>query len=99
MIVVDTNILIYHLLPGPRNNETEALARLDREWAAPLLWRSELRHVLSGYLRRRELTAALAREIVEKAEAILEGGEHAVEDSVVFELSKTRHAPPTIASS
>ena len=89
MIVVDTNILIYHLISGLRNRETEALARRDSAWAAPLLWRSELRNVLAGYLRRRELTSALACEIVQQGRTILVGGEYSVEDAVVFDLVST----------
>jgi len=63
VIVVDTNMLAYLLLPGPKTDLAETLRAQDRDWAAPPLWRSELRHVLSGYLRRELLqqSAAVAR--------------------------------------
>lgn len=55
MIVVDTNILAYRWLDNPRSIAAEKLVKLDPEWAAPLLWRSEFRNVLAGYLRAQRL--------------------------------------------
>jgi predicted nucleic acid-binding protein len=55
LIVVDTNVLAYLLLRGPRTEQAEILRRHHRQWAAPPLWRSEFRNVLTGYLRRDRL--------------------------------------------
>lgn len=52
MIVADTNLITYLLLPTPMTAAAETLYRDDPEWAAPLLWRSELRNVLALYLRK-----------------------------------------------
>jgi predicted nucleic acid-binding protein len=86
VIVVDTNILVYRWLPGLRGGQTEALLRLDAEWAAPLLWRSEMRNVLTAYIRLGKLTPARAETAMHHAAASLLGGEHAVADSSIFEL-------------
>jgi predicted nucleic acid-binding protein len=86
VIVVDTNILAYHWLPGPKSAETDALTRIDPEWAAPLLWRSEFRNVLAGYIRSGRLSVADAERAVRLAAASLLGGEHAVADEVVLGL-------------
>lgn len=86
MIIVDTNILAYHCLPGPRNTETEALLRLDPEWAAPLLWRSEFRNILCGYIRRGVLSTEQARKVVTLSAFNLKGGEYAVSDEIVLTL-------------
>ena len=86
MIVVDTNILAYRWLPGPRTAEVEALLRLDPAWAAPLLWRSEFRNVLAGFIRSGKLTASDAERAVQHAARCLLGGEHAVSDHAVLEL-------------
>jgi len=51
MIVVDTNVLAYLLMPGKFTAGAEQLLRSDPEWAAPVLWRSELRNVLATYVR------------------------------------------------
>ncbi|MBI1815413.1 MAG: type II toxin-antitoxin system VapC family toxin [Deltaproteobacteria bacterium] len=86
MIVVDTNVLAYHWLPGRRASATEALARLDMEWAAPLLWRSEFRNVLAGYIRSGRLSVAEAERAVRHAASSLLGGEHVVADEAVLGL-------------
>lgn len=86
MIIVDTNVVAYRWLPGSRNTEADALVRLDPEWAAPLLWRSEFRNVLAGYLRSGQLSLDEAERVMRHAAASLLGGEHAVADEVVLGL-------------
>lgn len=71
MIVVDTNVVAYLLLPGPFSEPAEALL-LDRpDWAAPTLWRSEWRNVLCGYLRRGDLNLEQAIALQHQAEALV----------------------------
>ncbi|HEY0256928.1 MAG TPA: hypothetical protein VGC39_05760, partial [Candidatus Methylacidiphilales bacterium] len=82
MIVIDTNILAYRWLSGARNAEADALVRLDPQWAAPLLWRSEFRNVLAGYIRSGDLSVDNAENTMRHARACLLGGEHAVADEV-----------------
>lgn len=55
MIVVDVNVIAYLLIDGPETPNVEDLLVWDAEWAVPLLWRSEWRSVLAGYLRRGDL--------------------------------------------
>ena len=86
MIVIDTNVMAYRWLPGTRNGECDALVRLDPEWAAPLLWRSEFRNVLAGYIRNGKLSATDAERVMRHASASLPGGEHAVADEAVLRL-------------
>ncbi|HWB59803.1 MAG TPA: type II toxin-antitoxin system VapC family toxin [Chthoniobacteraceae bacterium] len=86
MIVVDTNLMAYRWLPGPRNADCDALVRLDAEWAAPLLWRSEFRNVLAGYMRAGKLSGTDAQLAMRHAAASLLGGEYAVADDVVLKL-------------
>lgn len=35
----------------------------DAEWVAPILWRSEFRNILAGFMRRGLLTAAAAIDL------------------------------------
>ena len=86
MIVVDTNVVAYLFLRGQFAPQAEAWLRRDREWVAPLLWRSEFRNLLGGYLRRKQLTFDAVRAIQREAEALLIGNEHEVDSQSVLEL-------------
>ena len=86
MIVVDTNVLAYLYLPGEYTAAAEALLERDPEWAAPILWRSEFRNILAGYLRRKMLTFEQAHSLQREAEDMLEGSEFEVDSLAVLEL-------------
>lgn len=86
MIVVDTNVVAYLYLPGDYTAHAEALLEQDPEWAAPILWRSELRNVLAGYLRRGALSLKQACDLQAEAESLLAGNEHEVDSQRVLEL-------------
>ncbi|AGA91044.1 putative nucleic acid-binding protein, contains PIN domain [Thioflavicoccus mobilis 8321] len=86
MIVVDTNVVAYLYLPGDYTEKAEALLEHDADWAAPLLWRSEFRNILAGYMRRQKLTLEAARNLQLEAESLLVGGEHEVDSRLVLEL-------------
>ncbi|MCP9848972.1 type II toxin-antitoxin system VapC family toxin [Cyanobium sp. Morenito 9A2] len=86
MIVVDTNVVAYLLLRGPHTANAEALLARDPEWAAPALWRSELRNVLAGYLRRGTLSLSQVLALQSYAEDLLADQEVPVSSSEVFRL-------------
>jgi len=86
VIVVDTNVLAYLYLPTNYTAHAEALLQRDPEWAAPILWRSEFRNILAGYLRRRTLSFEAAGAIQAEAEGLLAGNEHLVDSLRVLEL-------------
>ncbi len=86
MIVVDSNIIAYLYLPGDLTEKTESLLESDSDWAAPLLWRSEFRYILAGYMRRKTLTLEAARELQLEAESLLTGNEYEVDSRLVLEL-------------
>ena len=70
MIVVDANILAYLAIPGEHTRAAQSLVTSGQECIAPGLWRSELRNVLVGYMRRGELLldeAAALLAVVEEA--------------------------------
>ena len=89
MIVVDTNVLAYLLLPGPKTSLAEALLLDHPQWAAPPLWRSEWRNVLATYLRRDLLNLPAALALMEKAEAILSAHEQPVSSEQVLTLASS----------
>lgn len=75
MIVVDTNVIAYLLLPGEHSDAAQRAFARDPAWTAPVLWRSEFRSVLAGYMRKGELDVADAAELEQAAGTILEGAE------------------------
>ena len=86
MIVVDSNMLAYLYLPGEYTAAAEALLEQDPDWAAPILWRSEFRNILAGYIRRKAITFEQAKSLQREAESLLLGAEFEVESSAVLEL-------------
>jgi predicted nucleic acid-binding protein len=86
MIVVDSNVLAYLYLPGEYSTAAEALLEQDSDWAAPILWRSEFRNILAGYMRRKAITFEQANSLQREAESLLEGAEFELESHAVLEL-------------
>ena len=87
MIVVDTNVIAYLLLPGDFTQRAEALLKREPDWAAPVLWRSEMRNVLATLLRQGRLTLPQATAVQAEAESLLAGAEYSVASPRVLELS------------
>ena len=85
MIVVDTNIIAYLVLPSLRRADAVRLLRKDHLWRAPLLWRSEFRNVVAGLLRRGELSAPEALTAYDQAAALLRNGELPPDSRIVID--------------
>jgi predicted nucleic acid-binding protein len=86
MIVVDSNVIAYLYLPSEHTAAAEALLGQDADWAAPILWRSEFRNILAGYMRRKSLSLDHAIGLQQEAESLLEGAEYEVDSQTVLEL-------------
>ncbi len=87
MIVVDTNVLAYLLLPGGQGTLAEQVLARDPTWAAPGILRSEFRNVLAGWIRRGALTLDRAVSTAVEAEDFVRGREYAVPARDVLELA------------
>ena len=87
MIVADTNLIAYLLIPGDRTPQARAVLKKDSEWIAPLLWRSEFRSVLTLYMRQSALALGDALRYASQAEELLRGREYHVESSQVLSLA------------
>lgn len=87
MIVVDTNAVVHLLLGGERTDAVRRAFGRDPEWAAPILWRSEFRSVLSMLMRRKSLALTDALEAAREAELLLAGREFTVLTQTVLELA------------
>lgn len=86
MIVVDSNVLAYLYLPGDYTAAAEDLLEREPEWAAPVLWRSEFRNILAGYMRRKTISFDQACRLQSEAEDLLAGSEFEVDSESVLEL-------------
>ena len=71
MIVVDTNVVAYAVIPGERTADALVLMERDPDWIAPTLWRRELRNVLATLMRVRRLPLTKALSAVHAAEQIV----------------------------
>ncbi len=78
MIVVDTNVIAYLCIGGDQAALAEDVLFKDDEWHAPLLWRSEFRNVIAGFLRRGTLEVERAGRILAEAETLLFEREHMI---------------------
>lgn len=94
MIVVDTNILVHLCL---RNEQVQAVGKLlqdEPKWCAPALWRSELRNVLIGYVRRGELPIDRAIALQLEMEEMLSDSEHQPDSHTVLTLASESGCTP-----
>ena len=87
MIVVDTNTIAYLYLPSRYTADVTRVLEKDASWAAPLLWRSEFRNVLSVCLRQGSLAVPMALEIQRAAQLLMADSEFAVDSEGVLRLS------------
>ena len=86
MIVVDSNVIAYCWLNGPMTGLAQRVRVKDPEWRVPVLWRSEMRSILAGYLRDSSLSAADTRRVMRQVEAALAGFEHLVSSDAVLKV-------------
>lgn len=86
MIVVDTNVIAYLLIPGDRTQQAEMALQKDPLWVAPLLWRSELRNVLMLYFRQNLMKLDYALAVMQRAERLFAKKEYHVASGKVLQL-------------
>lgn len=86
MIVVDSNVVAYYWINGPLTATARQVWEKDADWHVPLLWRSELRSILAGYLRDGTLDATQIAQVMAAAEATFAGREHLVSSEKVFAI-------------
>jgi predicted nucleic acid-binding protein len=89
VIVADTNLIAYLLIPGESTALAEQVLARDSHWTAPFLWRSELRNVLALSLRQGHLSLEQAHQRMALAESLLEGREFPVASAPVLRLASS----------
>jgi len=88
MIVVDTNVIGYLFLSSERSDQAEQALVKDPDWAAPLLWKSELRNVLATYVNRAFISLEDAIHIVSEAERLMKDSEYEIASDQVLRLTE-----------
>lgn len=87
MIVVDTNVIGHLFLSNEQSVLAELALERDSEWAAPILWRSEFRSVLTLYMRKGILQLDQAQWIMTAALNLLKGREYEAASHEVLRLA------------
>lgn len=87
MIVADTNLLAYLLLPGDRTVKVQEFYLREPQWVAPVLWRSELINVFVTYHRLMKLEFELCTQLLDRAERIMEGRSYTVAAQTILEVA------------
>lgn len=88
MIVVDSNIIAYCWVNGPLTALAQRVRVKNPDWHVPILWRSEVRSILTGYLRDRSLSRPQIARVMDAAQSALAGSEHLVPSDSVFEIAE-----------
>ena len=87
MIVADSNLIAYLLIPGDKSALADDVLLKDADWAVPLICRSEVRNILALYMRHEGMSLAQARKTMEKAEVLWSRREFAVPSDAVLEMT------------
>lgn len=87
MIVADSNLIAYLLIPGDKSELADEVLAQDAAWAAPLICRSEIRNILALYMRHEGMSLSQARSTMEKAETLWRNREYAVPSDDILELT------------
>lgn len=88
MKVVDTNVIAYLPIEGKDTEKAKSLLRKDSDWMAPILWKSEIRNILSTYVRDGYFDLSQALFLMKKAEDLMRNGGYHVRSIDVLELAK-----------
>ncbi len=87
MIVADSNLIAYLLIPGDKSVLAEKVFMKDHEWAVPLICRSEMRNILTLYMRYEGMSLSQAVQTMEQAEKLWGAREYAVPSDSTLELT------------
>lgn len=87
MIVVDTNVIAYLYIEGDFTGQARTIYQRDSVWAAPYLWRSEFRNILTVYLRRKILTLIECQNHIDSATKLLQNNEFELDSGDILKLA------------
>jgi predicted nucleic acid-binding protein len=89
MIIVDANLIGALFVQSNQSPLATRIFEKDPDWYAPLLWQSEVRSLITGYLRHKLITLDKAIQIIDEAHALMIEHERFVSSNLVLELVST----------
>jgi predicted nucleic acid-binding protein len=89
MITVDANLIGALFLQSEQSPLATGIFENDPDWYAPLLWQSEMRSLITSYLRHKLITLDKATQIMNEAHALMVEHERYVSSDLVLELVST----------
>jgi len=84
VIVVDTSVIAYYMIPGDHTASAIRIREVDPDWIAPQLWLSEFRNVLWMQIRREAVRLEQALEYAVEAESMMSGRSFRVDSTGVL---------------
>jgi len=88
MIVADTNLLAYFLVPGPQSRSAERVRAVHRVWAVPSLLPHELMNVLYQHVRRGVITRDEAIRAYKRGTSMVEISILPIDPVAILRLSE-----------
>ena len=89
MIIVDANLIGALLLQSEQSPLAIRVFEKDPDWYAPLLWQSEVRSLITSYLRHKLITLDIATHVMDQAHMLMVEHERYVSSNLVLELVST----------
>lgn len=88
MIVVDTNVILYMLIPGEKTNAAEELFKKDPDWIAPKLWLDEFVNVLCTYERNEMISPEEAISILDDGLNLMDERDYEVPPNLTLSVAR-----------
>ncbi|HLO14110.1 MAG TPA: type II toxin-antitoxin system VapC family toxin [Anaerolineales bacterium] len=89
MIIVDANLVGALFVQSDQSTLATRIFEKDPDWYAPLLWQSEMRSLITGYLRHSLMTLDKATQIMDEAHGLMMEHERFISSNLVLELVST----------
>lgn len=88
MVVVDSNVLAYLLIQGPRTADARSLLDRDADWHADEFALVELTNILATAMRVGQLDLGRAVSALSEAQTVVDGALHGVAHTEVLALAE-----------
>lgn len=91
MIIADANLIGNLFIKSEHSSLAIQVFEKDPDWYAPILWQSEVRSMVTGYLRHKPLTLDRAHQIMDEAHGLMVDHERFISSNLVLELVSMSH--------